>query len=130
MDNKKTYNALVQSDEQTDDLFIELPQELLESLGWKENDNIIWNDQGDGKFMLKRIESKTRHIEKRVHHAILDEFVHLLKNNEQEIMDILKSVVNRREFCAMRYKDKEEYDRLLIAKRLHNIVEYILKIDT
>lgn len=107
---------------------MEIPEELLESLGWKENDNLIWHDNGDDTFTLKRVESETRHIEKRVHHAILDEFVHLLKNNEDEIMDILKSVVGRREFCAMRYKEKSEYDRLLIAKRLYNIVASILKL--
>ena len=128
MDKQKTYSVEVQNDEQTGDTYMEIPEELLESLGWKENDNLIWHDNGDDTFTLKRVESETRHIEKRVHHAILDEFVHLLKNNEDEIMDILKSVVGRREFCAMRYKEKSEYDRLLIAKRLYNIVASILKL--
>lgn len=128
MGNKKTYEAQIQSDEDGDELFVELPEELLQSLGWEVDDNLVWHDRGDGTFLLKRVESTAKHLETRVHHAILDEFVHLLKDNEVEIMNILKTVVDRRKFCAMKYKEKEEYDRLLIAKRLYNIVEHILKL--
>lgn len=46
----------IQLDESTGDYFIEFPPSLIEKLGWQENDTLIWQDQGDGSFSLKRKE--------------------------------------------------------------------------
>ena len=36
------------------DQFIELPQVLLDGLGWKVGDEIIWTEQSDGTFKLTK----------------------------------------------------------------------------
>jgi hypothetical protein len=36
------------------DQFIELPPVLLDSLGWKVGDEIIWTEQSDGTFKLTK----------------------------------------------------------------------------
>lgn len=47
----------IQLDESTGDYFIEFPPALLAKLGWRENDTLIWTDQGDGTFSIKKRES-------------------------------------------------------------------------
>ena len=44
----KTYTVDVQKDEQTEDLFIELPSKLMENLGWKTGDDVKWEETDDG----------------------------------------------------------------------------------
>lgn len=46
----------IQLDESTGDYFIEFPPSMIEKLGWRENDVIVWTDQGDGTFSLKKRE--------------------------------------------------------------------------
>lgn len=36
------------------DQFIEIPQVLMDSLGWKVGDEIIWTEQSDGTFKLTK----------------------------------------------------------------------------
>jgi hypothetical protein len=36
------------------DQFIEIPQILMDSLGWKVGDEIIWTEQSDGTFKLTK----------------------------------------------------------------------------
>ena len=49
----KLYRATVQEDKEGN-LFIELPPELLNSLGWKEDDELVWDEtelcDDDGEF--------------------------------------------------------------------------------
>ena len=49
----KTYKVTVQEDEEGN-AFIELPPELLNSLGWKEDDELVWDEtelcDDDGEF--------------------------------------------------------------------------------
>lgn len=47
-----SYIIEVQED-QSGDLFIELPEELIEELGWKEGDILTWNLQGEGVILSK-----------------------------------------------------------------------------
>jgi len=35
--------------------FIQLPDDLLEQVNWKENDNLNWEDNGDGTFTLRKV---------------------------------------------------------------------------
>jgi hypothetical protein len=51
-----TYTIDVQEDE-NGELFIALPQEILETLSWKENDQILWQDNKDGSWSLTKKES-------------------------------------------------------------------------
>ena len=36
------------------DQYIEIPEKMLKSLGWKEGDDIEWAELEDGKFKLKK----------------------------------------------------------------------------
>jgi hypothetical protein len=38
------------------ELFIEFPPEVLEGTGWKEDDTLVWVDNGDGSWLLKKKE--------------------------------------------------------------------------
>lgn len=42
-------------EEGIDDYFIQLPDDLLEQVDWKENDQLIWIDRKDGTFELRKI---------------------------------------------------------------------------
>lgn len=38
------------------DLIMPLPQDLLDSAGWKEGDTLDWKDLGDGSWSLTKLE--------------------------------------------------------------------------
>ena len=46
----------MQEDPETGDAILEFPPDLLESAGWKEGDNIKWEDLGDGSWSLTKKE--------------------------------------------------------------------------
>lgn len=50
------YEVIVQEDPDTGDLILPLPQELLDSVGWKEGDDLKWNQTKDGGWVLSRVE--------------------------------------------------------------------------
>jgi hypothetical protein len=53
---RKTWTLEVQEDPETGDAILEFPPDLLESAGWKEGDNIKWEDLGDGSWSLTKKE--------------------------------------------------------------------------
>ena len=55
----KTYSVDVQKDKQTDDLFVELPPELMGNLGWKTGDDLKWEVTAGGAFRLRKIKYET-----------------------------------------------------------------------
>ena len=44
----------VEEDPDSGDLFIALPQELLENVGWKEGDTIEWTQDNNGSWILSK----------------------------------------------------------------------------
>jgi len=44
----------VQHDAESDCLFIELPKDLLDKVGWGIGDSIEWTDNKDGSFLLTK----------------------------------------------------------------------------
>jgi hypothetical protein len=44
----------VKKDTLTQELYIELPEELLNNIGWKTGDEIKWIDNKNGSFTLKK----------------------------------------------------------------------------
>jgi hypothetical protein len=54
MKNKWTID--VKEDEFTGDAILELPDDLLESAGWKEGDVLTWKDLGNGSWSLTKLE--------------------------------------------------------------------------
>ena len=49
-----TWTLRLQEDPETGESIVEFPPELLESMGWKEGDTLIWTDQGDGSWSLSK----------------------------------------------------------------------------
>lgn len=37
-------------------LFVPFPQELMDKLGWKENDTLEWKDNQDGTFTIFKVD--------------------------------------------------------------------------
>lgn len=49
-----TYTLKVEQNELTEEYYVILPQELLNRVGWVEGDNINWEPQTDGSFILTK----------------------------------------------------------------------------
>lgn len=49
---------MVKKDPQTNDLYVELPNALTNSLGWNSDDSVIWTPQNDGSFKVSKVEKK------------------------------------------------------------------------
>lgn len=53
IDNAR-YEVITQEDPETGDLIIPLPPELLKQLGWNEGDEISFDMDDKGRFVLKK----------------------------------------------------------------------------
>jgi hypothetical protein len=51
---RKVYTAEVVED--SDELLLQFPLELLTDLGWKEGDTLIWEPSENGSFTIKKKE--------------------------------------------------------------------------
>lgn len=49
---------MVQKNPRTKDLYVDLPSSLVQSLGWTDNDSLIWTPQVDGSFKVTKVEKK------------------------------------------------------------------------
>lgn len=54
----KRYTIPIESDE-NDDLYLTLPDDLLDDLGWQEGDILEWSEDIDGTLLLKRVDEET-----------------------------------------------------------------------
>jgi hypothetical protein len=52
----KVYSATVQEDEETGELFFQLPEHALNQMGWYEGDLLEWLDNGDGSWTITKKE--------------------------------------------------------------------------
>ena len=53
MNKRKAYVGEVV--EENGELFLVFPKEMIDELGWREGDNIVWEfDEGNGNVMVKR----------------------------------------------------------------------------
>lgn len=46
----------VQEDPETGELFIVFPESLMMQLGWKEGDDLVWEERPDGSWGIKKVE--------------------------------------------------------------------------
>lgn len=58
----KSYTVEVQENKETDEYFIQLPEEILTNLKWNTGDTVIWNDNKDGSFTLTKKETNTEWV--------------------------------------------------------------------
>lgn len=54
--SKTTWTADVKYDEETDDTYIQLPDDMMLAAGWNLGDDIEWIDNKDGTWTMKKIE--------------------------------------------------------------------------
>ena len=54
--NLKSWTLPVEFDEPTGEYFVQFPDELLGATGWQEGDELLWVDNKDGSFTLKKNE--------------------------------------------------------------------------
>lgn len=48
------WRSEVKEDPQTGDLFIEFPDDLIEQMGWEENDTLSWQQGTDGSWIIRK----------------------------------------------------------------------------
>lgn len=53
------FTAIVQQYDDTEELFIEIPEELIKELGWKEGDTLNWHINNQKEIILTKIENTT-----------------------------------------------------------------------
>jgi hypothetical protein len=49
------YEVLTQEDPESGDLYLPIPLPLLKQLGWKEGDNIEFNVDKNGRYIISRV---------------------------------------------------------------------------
>lgn len=52
-----------QHDDGSDDLYIEIPPDMLERLGWHEGDDVRFVHQSDGSMMIRKFRTETVEID-------------------------------------------------------------------
>ena len=55
----KTYEVEIQEDQDTKDLFFELPPSLMKNLGWNPGDDLKWEETENGGFSCRKIKYET-----------------------------------------------------------------------
>lgn len=52
--NSRTWELTVEEDPDTGDCILSFPEDLLAAAGWKEGDQLIWSDIGNGAWSLTK----------------------------------------------------------------------------
>ncbi len=50
-----SYEVIVQEDSDSGDLILPIPQELLNQMGWKEGDQLEWQETDNHSYMLVKV---------------------------------------------------------------------------
>lgn len=58
MMNTKVYQSTVEYNEDFDEYYLTIPDELLENLGWDEGDVLEWHMNKDGTVLLERVDEE------------------------------------------------------------------------
>jgi len=53
----------VKKDTESGELYIELPEEVMDRLGWKTGDDLRFTEQADGSIFVKRVKLETVELE-------------------------------------------------------------------
>lgn len=53
---KKVFETTIEHNEDFDEYFLTIPDELLDSLGWEEGDVLEWKVNSDGTVLLERVD--------------------------------------------------------------------------
>jgi hypothetical protein len=53
-DIKTSWTAVIQEDPETGDCILEFPPEMLDQVGWKEGDTLVWKEMDNGAWSLSK----------------------------------------------------------------------------
>ena len=53
-DKQNSWTLEVQEDPESGDCILQFPPEMLEQVGWKEGDTLVWEQMGDGAWSLSK----------------------------------------------------------------------------
>ena len=56
IEEKKSWEVIIEEDPETGDAILPFPQEMLDEVGWKSGDNLNWIDRGDGSWEIRKVE--------------------------------------------------------------------------
>ena len=59
-----------------------------------------------------------------IQHDLLRELLH----NKHHILDVMKMAVNKTQFNAAKYKDRETYEQLLVDRKAYNILKTFIEV--
>ena len=108
------FNTTVQTDASTEDYYIQIPEEILNTLKWKKGDTICWSIK-DGKIILTRLNDTTQSTEEP---TMSDYDWYTVK--KEEIDEYLNSESEGKE-----YKDYDEkYDQYIEDTAKETFGEY------
>tara|TARA_A200000159_G_scaffold43599_1_gene40011 strand:+ start:7337 stop:7594 length:258 start_codon:yes stop_codon:yes gene_type:complete len=72
MDISNKYTIPVQQYADTEDYFIEIPDEFCQELNWKEGDTLIWEIKGDNSIVVRKELSVSEYKEQAIREHIQD----------------------------------------------------------
>ena len=53
---KKSWTVIIEEDQESGDLVLPFPQDMLDEVGWNPGDNLKWVDRGDGTWEIRKVE--------------------------------------------------------------------------
>ena len=59
----KSYTIDIKHADQSDDLYMEIPDELMEDMGWEIGDDLKFIDHKDGSFRIRKVKYETVELE-------------------------------------------------------------------
>jgi len=51
---------MIQKNPSTEEVYVNLPPSLTTSIGWADDDSLIWTPQKDGSFKVSKVEKKKK----------------------------------------------------------------------
>ena len=51
---------MIQKNTTVNNLYVDLPSSLVNTLGWTDSDSLIWTPQRDGTFKVSKVEKKKK----------------------------------------------------------------------
>jgi bifunctional DNA-binding transcriptional regulator/antitoxin component of YhaV-PrlF toxin-antitoxin module len=111
MDTSNKFTVEVQQYEDSEDLFVEFPEELMQELGWKEDDIINWDIQDNNTIIISRVEdsSSTEEEHQQTHdwYSVKEDAIkeYIIDQSAEEVK---QDIINAEKFLQTRDQDSEQ----------------------
>lgn len=111
MDTSNKFTVEVQQYEDSEDLFVEFPEELMQELGWKEDDIINWDIQDNNTIIISKVEdsSSTEEEYQQTHdwYSVKEDAIkeYIIDQSAEEVK---QDINNAEKFIQTRDQDSEQ----------------------